>query len=85
MPHREMSCWKTIKCKCGRRLRILKPFYAKRERFSKSHIHCEPCNLEWHLDLSGRIYKHVWRINGVDVHTLNRRRNQEVYEGIRQI
>jgi hypothetical protein len=55
--------FKEIKCSCGRKYVILKPWAVV--GISKGHVHCPQCNLEWHLTMAGKIYAHPWKIGGV--------------------
>lgn len=54
-----------IRCKCNRALKILNPYY---NAGNKTHIHCDRCNLVWHLDSNGSVWCHIWKFRGLDVH-----------------
>lgn len=55
-----MSMYTHIPCLCKRKLKILKPLFNRSEKGLKSHAHCQPCKLEWHLTFDGRVYSHPY-------------------------
>lgn len=58
-----------IRCKCNRALKMLNPYY---NSGNKTHIHCDRCNLVWHLNLGGSVWCHIWKFRGMDVHFMSR-------------